>query len=217
MATILSKAITEILVGTTGKWRRIDARAIDQATEDAISTLSANGLIEERIVVAVEMGKDKMPHCRYVGGGEWWNLLEPELDRLVPVTWIGRDGKPKRNLVKRGNVVAIRLTGDGVDYIQALKDGKAPAWWRGRPKKVDTYLRCDGIESTAERQPVWSQPDTPQRWARMFGVSVDTIKRRFKDGSIPSQKLSDRSYQVDVAYIPERHPGTAQVSRSKQK
>ena len=47
-----------------------------------------------------------------------------------------------------------------------------------------------------------SEPDTPTRWAKRFGVSVDTIKRRFKDGTIRNKKLSDRSYQVDLRDIP---------------
>lgn len=48
----------------------------------------------------------------------------------------------------------------------------------------------------------WSQPDTPKRWAKVFGVNVQTIKRRFQDGKIRNKKLSDRSYQVHVDDVP---------------
>jgi len=48
----------------------------------------------------------------------------------------------------------------------------------------------------------WSKPDTPKRWSKVFGVSVDTVKRQFKKGEIPNRKLSDRSYMVRLDCIP---------------
>ena len=49
----------------------------------------------------------------------------------------------------------------------------------------------------------WSRPDTPTRWGKVFGVSGDTMKRRFKDGSIRNKKLSDRNYQVHLDDLPK--------------
>ena len=64
------------------------------------------------------------------------------------------------------------------------------------------------VENTAksDREGLWSQQDTPTRWAKVFGVSVDTIKRRFKDQTIRNTKLSARSYRVNLHDLPATHP-----------
>jgi hypothetical protein len=48
----------------------------------------------------------------------------------------------------------------------------------------------------------WSDPKSPAQWARVFGVSWDTIKRRIKDGKITAKKLSMKLYQVAVKDLP---------------
>jgi hypothetical protein len=49
----------------------------------------------------------------------------------------------------------------------------------------------------------WSKPDTPSRWAKRFGVSVDTMKRQFKTNKIRNKRLSDRSYQIHEDDVPK--------------
>jgi hypothetical protein len=49
---------------------------------------------------------------------------------------------------------------------------------------------------------LWSEPDTPKRWARQFRVHVSTFKRWVKNGKILVKKLSDRSYRLDVDDLP---------------
>lgn len=147
--TLLDATRVELLFSTTTAWRRVSTKVVSQAVEDAISDLSAAGLLEVRIVAAVEMGNQKLPRCRYVGGGEWWTLLDEELARLIPPTWMGADGKPKQYLLTRAGVTAIRLTSDGYDHNQAVKADTLAEWWRGRPNKAKAYLRCDGIDTRA--------------------------------------------------------------------
>ena len=157
--TLRDETRHHLLFSTATEWRRFDARAT-QAVTDAVSDLSASGLIEVRIVAAAEMGSAKTPKCRYVGGGEWWTLIEKELDRIIPATWIGKDGKPKEPLLKRANVVAIRLTGDGYDFTHAAKAGTVKKWIRTQPKTVETYLRCDGIATPVKTQSLTAEEMT---------------------------------------------------------
>jgi hypothetical protein len=51
----------------------------------------------------------------------------------------------------------------------------------------------------------WSEPDTPTRWAKRFKVKPKTFKRYVTNGKIRAKKLSDRSYQVNLADLPQSH------------
>jgi hypothetical protein len=48
----------------------------------------------------------------------------------------------------------------------------------------------------------WSSENSPKHWAKVFGVSVDTIKRRFRDQRIRNRQNSTKGYQVDLSSIP---------------
>ena len=50
--------------------------------------------------------------------------------------------------------------------------------------------------------PEWSRADSPSHWARVFGISVQTMKRRFKDDKIRNKKLSDKLYQISLDDLP---------------
>jgi hypothetical protein len=54
----------------------------------------------------------------------------------------------------------------------------------------------------ATATPEWTRPDSPARWAKVFGFSTDTLKRRFEDGTIRNKKLSTKSYQIAVDDLP---------------
>ncbi len=49
----------------------------------------------------------------------------------------------------------------------------------------------------------WTDPDTPKRWAKVFGVVPATFKRWVKSEKIRAKKLSDRRYQVDIRDLPK--------------
>ena len=203
----LINAIGSVLKNTTDQWKRIDAKALGHAEEEAVNLLSAAGLLEVRLVVIVQMGEKKMPRCRYVGGGPWWALIEAEFDRLEPANWRGKDGKPKENLVRGASVVAIRLTDDGVDYRENV--GFEDSLKRLTTDAVEPILRCDGVSAAKAAPPEretdvsWSAADTPTRWAKVFRISAKSFKRRVKEGKIRAKPLSDRSYQVDTRDIPK--------------
>ncbi len=62
-------------------------------------------------------------------------------------------------------------------------------------------LTSDGNKPPEELQ--LSEPDSPKRWAKIFGgITPRTFVRRCKEGRIRHKKLSDRSYQVDIRDIP---------------
>jgi hypothetical protein len=50
----------------------------------------------------------------------------------------------------------------------------------------------------------WSKADSPARWAKVFGVSWSTLKRRFEKQTIRNKKLTTKSYQVAIADIPSK-------------
>jgi hypothetical protein len=50
----------------------------------------------------------------------------------------------------------------------------------------------------------WSEPNPPSQWAKRFGVSAATFKRRVKDGSIRHKKLTSKSYQIHIDDLPSR-------------
>jgi hypothetical protein len=51
----------------------------------------------------------------------------------------------------------------------------------------------------------WTTADGLSQWAKLFGFSVTTLKRRFKDGTIKHKKMSSKSYQIAVADLPAKH------------
>ena len=57
-----------------------------------------------------------------------------------------------------------------------------------------------------EQDGPWSKPDTPTRWALQFQVGPATFKRWVKTEKIRAKKLSDRSYQVHLADLPQPKP-----------
>src|SRR5262249_49190350 len=54
----------------------------------------------------------------------------------------------------------------------------------------------------AERGPRWTPVDFLSRWARIFGVSARTLKRRLDDGTIRHLKHSSKLYQIAVEELP---------------
>lgn len=82
-----------------------------------------------------------------------------------------------------------------VEYINAIK-------------RLKTQPAIETTKAEQKKAPQsngqWSKPDTPSRWAKRFGFSVDTFKRRVNDEKIRAKKLSDKSYQVHVDDLPEQ-------------
>jgi len=80
------------------------------------------------------------------------------------------------------------------------------------PESESIDARSDGsgdLQKLAPQQPAesasdgpWSKPDSPKRWAKLFNLSWDTLKRRFDDGTIRHKKLSSKSYQIHVDDLP---------------
>jgi hypothetical protein len=83
------------------------------------------------------------------------------------------------------------------------------------PSGADQPLPAITVEAPANPIPVappaagepmeWTTADGPAQWAKMFGVSPTTFKRRLKDGSIRHKKLSTKSYQLAIDDLPAKH------------
>lgn len=71
-----------------------------------------------------------------------------------------------------------------------------PRWERIPPSQVKKTGR-GAIE--------WTIADGPTQWAKLFGISPSTLKRRFKDGKIRHKELSAKSYQIAVDDLPAKH------------
>jgi hypothetical protein len=144
MPTLQGTTASILLSSTTLEWRTITARKANAAVEGAIGDLLANGLIEAQIVAIARMGNKRTPKSLYIAGGACRNLIDKELDSLVPADWLGSDGKPKDWLRLAANVVAIRLTPRGYDFVQAIQNGILDQWSKTQPRKIKPYLRCVG-------------------------------------------------------------------------
>jgi hypothetical protein len=102
-----------------------------------------------------------------------------------------------------------------LQYISQLGANQQPAAWiafrinqeRRRRERERQEPRITGtaksLPTLADDGP-WSEPDTPSRWAKRFGVSWDTLKRRFAEGAIRHKKLSSKSYQIHVNDLPKQ-------------
>jgi hypothetical protein len=73
--------------------------------------------------------------------------------------------------------------------VEALPDSTAPS--RDPPPADSTATQLE-----------WTRPGGLSQWAKVFGFSPTTLKRRFNDGKIRHKKLSTKSYQVAVDDLP---------------
>ena len=144
MDSSVTLATAAILAEATAESRPFDGT--DGATEQAAVRLCECGLLEAQLLARVEMEGLASPVARYIAGGPWHALMDQELDRLVPTGWRLPNGEPKGWLSQRADVVAVRLTAEGIDYIDAVRRGRAEEWLDARPAVIEPYLRCDGVE-----------------------------------------------------------------------
>ena len=74
---------------------------------------------------------------------------------------------------------------------------------RGGPQAVD------GQQPAAAQDGLWSKPNMPSQWGRVFGFSSDTFIRRCKAGTIRHIKHNSKSYSVHVDDLPASAKPTA--------
>jgi hypothetical protein len=94
-----------------------------------------------------------------------------------------------KRLRLQGNVARLQAWGDEQLRLAASNPSSEPP--------------AEGANATPSDPPGgWSEAKPPKQWAREFGVSVSTIKRRFNDARITAKKLSAKLYQVAVKDLP---------------
>jgi hypothetical protein len=100
--------------------------------------------------------------------------------------------------VDTAEALTLQAAMDRLDTAHSGTDqGKAGS----SPPAADSLPETDAPPA----EPAWTPADTLSRWAKLFGFSADTLKRRFKDGSIRYKKLSTKSYQIAVDDLPAMH------------
>jgi hypothetical protein len=88
------------------------------------------------------------------------------------------------------------LSGDPKNALRRLL-----AWAEGKVSKP-LDRAASASETTSEVAGPWSRPKGPKEWAKVFGFSPDTFKRRCASGAIRYKKLSSRKYLVHLDDIP---------------
>jgi hypothetical protein len=146
-------------------------------------------------------------------------LCDAQIQRLRPQ--FGRDERKPRGQYNQDALDAVsKLAGALVDIGMAqdgarIRVGKVTcareaililAEWRDKCQAAwDEHRKR--VASESQLQPAdgpWSPPDSPAGWSKRFKVSWDTLKRRFKDGSIRYKKLSSKSYRIHLDDLPEK-------------
>jgi hypothetical protein len=64
---------------------------------------------------------------------------------------------------------------------------------------------ADEIEAELPKEDsgCWSKPDSPKVWAKVFGVSADSLARLFDSQEIRNKRFSSKSYRVHVDDLPK--------------
>lgn len=77
---------------------------------------------------------------------------------------------------------------------------------KSRPKPEPLVAAHPRQTAPAKEETVgWTTADGPAQWAKLFGISPATLKRRLKEGSIRHRKLSPKSYQIAIDDLPAKH------------
>jgi hypothetical protein len=98
------------------------------------------------------------------------------------------------------------------DLLMTLKDKIATAIEAQHSSEGIAAALPEAVEHSGNTSAVpvrsgnaqWSEPDAPSQWAKRFGCSWDTLKRRFADGSIRHLKLSTKSYRIHLDDVPTK-------------
>jgi hypothetical protein len=70
--------------------------------------------------------------------------------------------------------------------------------------------RDDSQQAPTAVPPKWSEADSPSRWAKRFGFSLDSLKRMAEAGTIRVKRLSTKSWQIAVDDLPAEGRTTPQ-------
>jgi hypothetical protein len=104
----------------------------------------------------------------------------------------------------RGELTPI--DGDALrDTWNAVQEQLAK-WWKNRDAlrrlSFDVTKECERAQKLTEYAGPWSKPDSPQRWAKQYGVSVRTLNRWDEEKKLEIDKLSSKSWRIRVADLP---------------
>jgi hypothetical protein len=123
---------------------------------------------------------------------------------------LASDAKPKPRTISKHLDAAGELWPDGFGFpVGAIRDylelrhkhgGTLP---EPPPEQQPRKKSSAKPPAKPDQEGPWSKPDGPRQWARVFGFSVDTLMRRFADGTIRHKKYSPKSYAIHVADLPK--------------
>jgi len=129
-------------------------------------------------------------------GWKAWDVAAEELrlNRTEPWTWT----RPQ---------IEKLLTLSGIDYEHVwsavvLRFQQLPVFELQGTHILKEATRAIAALRSADDGP-WSRPDSPTRWATLFGINPRTFKRHIRSGKIRGKRLSDRLYRVHIDDVPK--------------
>ncbi len=89
------------------------------------------------------------------------------------------------------------------ECLEGQRDSLPVGAWEAAQKGCATLARLSAKLGHKLDNGPWSKHNGPAQWAKWFGISHDTLMRRFKAGAIRHKKLSSKSYCIHVDDLPK--------------
>lgn len=134
---------------------------------------------------------------------------DPDVDCVTKKEWVAAVRDTANTLGSMGHGGVKKYLRNEVDHFENdprfVGEPFASPFEREMVDRMHKYvvaaIRGYTVDSSIEPTR-WSAADTPKRWAKQYGFSERTLKRRFKDGKIRCKMLSDRRYQIHIDDLP---------------
>jgi hypothetical protein len=88
-----------------------------------------------------------------------------------------------------------------VDWLCAI-DHELSDWTARKISLPDLSQRLQAAAEAVASAAEWSCPDSPSRWAKLFGVSTRTFIRYCQTNKIRHRKISAKIYQIQINDLP---------------
>jgi hypothetical protein len=75
-------------------------------------------------------------------------------------------------------------------------------------QRLALALLAELLQAAPDAAEAWSQPDSVRGWAKRFGVSRATMRRRLLDGSLRARPFG-RLWQIPASLVPAKRPRPA--------
>lgn len=170
---------------------------VDRLCEDIVSPSTKPFLRDEMVQVEQFLQKMRGPRAGAVRCGNLAGTTAHALVIEAVCYWAGAWFAVKRQLRERREHTGQLNVRSAAQYV--YENDKRP-----NSRELEALLLQERreAEGALEVDGPWSNPDGPGQWAKKFGCSWDTLKRRFDDGRIRYKKITSKSYKIHVDDLP---------------